>query len=161
MVPCSIQGATPSVLQFPVQTNTEKHRAADPRKCQAPFSAAYSWFVHSVSGSVYKHICTQGLTHISCTQLRVLTPSLLPIHICASFGSTRARFPSMYTCHIRRTHAHISSHTCKPCALHAPRSTESPVHSFVRSHGAEVLTFLSAALPCQAVCYSDIFTVAP
>lgn len=90
-----------------------------------------------MSGNVYKHICIQGLTHISCTQLRVLTPSLLSIHICASFGSTRARFPSTYTCHTPRTHAHISSHTCKPCALHAPRSTESPVHFFVRSHGAE------------------------
>lgn len=160
-VPYSIQGGIWSVLQFPVQTSTEKHRAADPRKCQASFSAAYSWFVHSVSGNAYKHICTQGLTHISHTQLRVLKPSLLSIHICASFGSTRARFPSMYTCHIPCTHAHISSPTCKPCALHAPRSTESPVYLFVRSHGAEALTFLSASLPCQPVCYSDIFTVAP
>lgn len=102
--------------------------------------------MHSTSGNVYKHICIQGLTHISCTQLRVLTPSLLSIHICASFGSTRARFPSTYTCHTPRTHAHISSHTCKPCALHAPRSTESPVHFFVRSHGAEALTFLPGCL---------------
>lgn len=98
-------------------------------------------------------MCTNVLTQkgshscsIPCTAKSSGTLCPYFVHICASFGCTHVFSPPC-THAIGDTHVCTECHMCKPRALHAPRSTGSPVYFYVSNHCTEAQTFLPTPLP--------------